>query len=197
LKNDPRDNAYDPESGEQEATPDPALRRQAIFRVLILTLVLLALPIGMVVWAVRDSMRKPADAEIFELSDEDTASLRATLERVVEDEWGESPSLPPAVEPPALAILEWHVPTEDWARISKIIEAGAVENPAWVVRLQEGALPDKPARFMISQQTWLSVLGPALAEQGYTPPCPDPTPPETSFLFLEIHHKAGAEADFD
>jgi hypothetical protein len=184
---EPDDPRNDEGAPLQDAAPDPVLRRQAILRVLLLTLVLLALPIGMVVWAVRDSMRKPTSTEIADASGHEMEGLRAVLEHTAEETWGEAPSLSSGVDEPVLPVLEWNPGTDEGREAVNFLRSQIPENPANIVLLDDGSSSGSVVRFLISPDFWISALRPTLLEKQLFPPEAPSTALAATFFFLEIY----------
>lgn len=158
-----------------------------MLRVLAFTLLLLALPVGMFVWGLRDFLHTRNNDDITELSMQETSGLRIALERVIEDKWGEAPAIASDSESSGLPILEWNVCVKDWPDVLQIIDAQAATHSTEVILLQNGSAPEYPARFMVAPRFWRNELCGILEQHGFCPPTAPELQAGASFLFLEIH----------
>jgi hypothetical protein len=173
-----------------EQPVDPVLRRRAIFRVLLLTLALLALPIGMLTWGLRDHFANSPKNLDSELPDEATASLRQALEHAADRQWEGLASITeasPQPSKPLLPVLEWPVAADSLEEIMALLYDFRLENPAKLILLQPGEPEGERSRFMISAEVWNAELRPTFIDKEFQAPQADSSLAPKDMIVLEIY----------
>lgn len=170
-------------------------RRIAMIRLLVLTMILLALPVGMVVWGVRDWVRKDReDAQSAELPQNtgEPSALRSALENVVDQRWGSEPGqgIPDVPDSRGLIpLVEARLAREDFDAIATFLQENGSAHPGKVLLLKEERNGTENAvfmRWMIDTGIWHTGILPAARERwpGLMEQSTGGSP--GAFLFLEI-----------